>query len=197
MSACLSVRQEVEMGCLRLTYWNKVEMQSYRDDLKTTSKTERTPIFEIGGKQVSDYYLFGMLSDTCFSSSEKLSRTNVYGGLDSEWDKSGEMPVSSSSKYPEPKALTNHADKVSRNASKIIQKGTLVYTVTDKTIKTYNAAVEDEYSIARHHAVTGIGATVATVMMATPTGFSQVAGALLMAGIIIYDLVAEPEPKPK
>ncbi len=37
------------MGCLRLTY-----------DLKTTSKTEDTPIFGRGEKQGSDYYLFGM-----------------------------------------------------------------------------------------------------------------------------------------
>ncbi len=37
------------MGCLRLTYHEK-----------TTSKTEGTPIFGIGKKQGSDYYLFGM-----------------------------------------------------------------------------------------------------------------------------------------
>ena len=34
----LSVRQEVEMGCLRLTYWYKVEIPSYRDDLTTASQ---------------------------------------------------------------------------------------------------------------------------------------------------------------
>ena len=41
------------MGCLRLTYWNKVDIPSYRDDLKNTSKTEYTLIFEIGGNRLA------------------------------------------------------------------------------------------------------------------------------------------------
>ena len=69
------------MGCLRLIY-----------NLKTVSKTEGTLIFEIGGKQVSDYYLFGMLSDACFLSNEKHSRTNSDVWLDSERDETGQMP---------------------------------------------------------------------------------------------------------
>jgi RHS repeat-associated protein len=49
------------MGCLKLTYCSETEIPSYRDHEKTTSKTEGTPIFGIGEKQGSDYYLFGML----------------------------------------------------------------------------------------------------------------------------------------
>ena len=80
------------MGCRKLTYCNEVKIPSYRDSQKTTSKTEGTPIFEMGGKQVSDYYLFGMFRDASFSSNEKHSRTNPDGFLDSEWEESGLMP---------------------------------------------------------------------------------------------------------
>lgn len=48
------------MGCLRLTYWNEVKIPSYRDHKKTTLKTESTPILEMGGKQGSDYQVFGV-----------------------------------------------------------------------------------------------------------------------------------------
>lgn len=61
------------------------------------------------------------------------------------------------------------------------------YCVSDQVIHATNDYLNDDYESGNNHLITAFGYTLSTIMMASPTGVSQVAGAALFITVSIYD----------
>ena len=105
------------------------------------------------------------------------------------WQGAAESAADTRFKLKEKGVPKNAHIKPAKIISKTVSKVATAITIYDKTSKIVNGIIEKDVDKVAGNTVALTGYTVAGVMMAAPTGVTQVAGALLFLGVSIYDLL--------
>lgn len=108
---------------------------------------------------------------------------------------SAESTINTKFRYPDPKAVTEAANKSLKALSNTVQKFALFYTVTDKSLKMANALFSGDVESVGHHAVTVTGYIISYRLMSTPNPYVVGAGVVVYVGTSLYDFFNKPEPK--